>query len=207
MGFVMQKIRKEFAEWKADLLEHKSQFLVSLILLACASILNYVSGTYVGRAEVAAVPDIFLNNFKAVDLSYLFVWGFMLVIGVFFVYPFIFTPKKLHYAIGMFSLLLAVRAGFIVLTHLKTPMDAIPAAFPWLFDRLLFQNDMFFSGHTALPFLGYLVFENKKIKYFMLASSIVLGLTVLLMHQHYTIDVVSAFFITYVVYKIGNRMF
>jgi len=30
---------------------------------------------------------------------------------------------------------------------------------------------------------------------------------VLLMHQHYTIDVVSAFFITYGVYKIGNRLF
>ena len=39
----------------------------------------------------------------------------------------------------------------------------------------------------------------------MLASSIILGITVLLMHVHYSIDVFSAYFIVYGIYVLGNK--
>jgi hypothetical protein len=41
----------------------------------------------------------------------------------------------------------------------------------------------------------------------MLGASIVLAITVLLMHVHYSIDVASAYFITYGVYKVGDQLF
>jgi hypothetical protein len=37
--------------------------------------------------------------------------------------------------------------------------------------------------------------------------SIILASTVLLMHVHYSIDVAAAYFITYGVYVLGNKMF
>jgi hypothetical protein len=75
--------------------------------------------------------------------------------------------------------------------------------FPWIFKGISFQNDMFFSGHTAIPFLGFLLFDGK-IRYFFLCGSICMGTVVLLMHLHYSIDVFSAFFITYCCYRVGN---
>jgi hypothetical protein len=39
----------------------------------------------------------------------------------------------------------------------------------------------------------------------MLVSSIILAITVLLMHVHYSIDVLSAYFITYGVYKLSEN--
>jgi len=55
---------------------------------------------------------------------------------------------------------------------------------------LNFSNDLFFSGHTAVPFLGYLLFKEEKIRYVFLALSIMMGGVVLLMH--FTIRLMSS---------------
>ena len=41
----------------------------------------------------------------------------------------------------------------------------------------------------------------------MLIGSLIMGVTVLLMHVHYSIDVFSAFFISYGVYTFSNMIF
>ena len=124
-----------------------------------------------------------------------------------FAYPLLWKPKKFHYALGMMSLFLLVRSAFIVLTHLKAPIGAIPVTSQGFLSFLTYSNDLFFSGHAGLPFLGFLVYNDSKIKYFMLFSSIILAITVLFMHVHYSIDVASAYFITYGVYIIGTPLF
>ncbi len=107
----------------------------------------------------------------------------------------------------MLSLFVLVRSAFIILTHLKAPADAITVVSPSFFQFLTYTNDLFFSGHAGLPFLGFLVYKDSKIKCFMIFSSIILALTVLLMHVHYSIDVASAYFITYGIYVIGTPLF
>jgi hypothetical protein len=108
----------------------------------------------------------------------------------------------------MLSLFIIVRSGFMLFTHLGVPYDAVKFTSPGILQLFDFTNDLFFSGHTGLPFLGFLIFkQHKRIRYFMLISSIILGITVLLMHIHYSIDVFSAFFITFGVYTIGNWFF
>jgi membrane-associated phospholipid phosphatase len=68
--------------------------------------------------------------------------------------------------------------------------------------------DLFFSGHTGLPFLMSLLFwENKKLRYIFLFCSVAAAVAVILGHLHYTIDVFSAFFITYGVFHISQRIF
>ena len=100
--------------------------------------------------------------------------------------------------------MLTIRSFFLILTHLQTPPDAIILTFPNILSNLFFYNDMFFSGHTAMIFLGFFLSDNKKIKYVFLFGSIIMGITSLLVHHHYSIDVFAAFFITYGSYKIGN---
>jgi hypothetical protein len=194
-------------QWKEDILLHKKKIFLSILFLIIALILTALSGDYVDEARSVSVPDLILSHIPAVDLSFLFVYGIIIVVIVFLAYPLVHKPKKLHYAIGMLSLFLCIRSAFLVLTHLKVPTGAIPISAPAFLHFLTYSNDLFFSGHAGIPFLGFLVFENKKIKYFMLISSIILAITALFMHVHYSIDIASAYFITYGIYKIGDKIF
>ena len=78
--------------------------------------------------------------------------------------------------------------------------------FPWFFENLYFENDMFFSGHTAMPFLGFYLFRHSPLRYVFLVGAIVMGIVVLAMHLHYSIDVFAAFFMTYCSYRMGLRL-
>ncbi|MDO8622736.1 MAG: phosphatase PAP2-related protein [archaeon] len=203
------EIKEKFHAWRKEFGEHKKKIILAVIFLIIAFVLDYLSGIYVTKKGGVVASDLILDNIPPIDLSFLFVWLYLLVLSIIILYPFLVKPRRIHYIIGIFSSFVLTRSIFICFTHLKTPLEAIPANFPWILERLNFNNDLFFSAHTGLPFLGFLMFrkDNKVLAYFMLASSIVLGATVLLMHQHYSIDVFSAFFITYGVYKIGDLIF
>lgn len=196
-----------FNEWKKDIIEHKNKIFLSILFLAIAIIFTILSGDYVDETKTVSVPDIILNNIPVLNLSFIFVWGIVLVIFIFLVYPLLYEPRKFHYAIGMLSLFLCIRSVFLILTHLGEPMGAINPSAPGILQFVTYSNDLFFSGHAGIPFLGYLIFGSRKIKYFMLIASIILSITVLLMHIHYSIDVASAYFITYGIYRIGDKIF
>jgi len=197
--------KNKFKEWRNEILKYKYLILISLILIFFAGIIDFLAGEYVTtKAIVTAVPDLILDHFGPYNLNYIFVWGFILILGVALVYCLFYNIKKFHVALAQLSFLTILRSLFIILTHLKTPRDAVAGKFPWILHYLRFENDLFFSGHVAVPFLGFLVFKESKIKYFFLAGSIVMAITVLAMHQHYSIDVFAAFFIVYGGYKMAN---
>ena len=193
-------------EWKKEVIQHKSLIWISLVFLLIAIILNYAAGEYVEDIGTVAVPDIILDHIPIINLTLLFTWGIAIVIILIFAYPLLYKVKELHIAISQFSLLVLIRSFFITLTHLKAPAGAII-----INSRLLgfldFQNALFFSGHTSIPFLGFLLFRKEKIGIFFLIATIIMALTVLFMHVHYSIDVFAALFITYGSYKIGNWLF
>ena len=194
--------------WKQEFKNHKNLILISIIFLIIANALNYLAGIYVEKKECAAVSDLILDNIPSVDLGFLFVYGFSFIIILIFIYPLFYKVKELHIAISQFSLLVMIRSFFVSLTHLKMPVGAILATdAPKLYALLDFQNALFFSGHTAIPFLGFLLFRKEKIGKFFLIATVVMALTVLFMHVHYSIDVFAALFIAYGSYKIGNWLF
>ena len=196
---------KKFHKWISALKQNRKKIFVSLLFLILAVVFYGISGDYVSDHNWTAASDIILNHFGPYDLSIIFVGLFLCVITVFLLYPLIYKPSELSYVMSMLGLFLIVRSGFMLFTHLGAPYDAIKFTSPGILQSFNFSNDLFFSGHTGLPFLGFLIFKKQKeIRYFMLVSSIVLGITVLLMHVHYSIDVFSAFFITWGVYNIGN---
>jgi hypothetical protein len=198
----------KWQNWKKIVFDHEGRIFMALGLLVIGIIATIASGNYVDGVKATAVRDIILNAIPTINLSFIFTWGLLFVLAIYLVYPFIFKPKKLHYALGLLGLLLIARSLFMIMTHLKVPQGVIHMKTDGIFSFLKYQNDLFFSGHTAIPFLGFLVYnENKILKYFMLMSSIVLGITVLAMHIHYTIDVAGAYFITYGVFTLGNKLF
>lgn len=195
------------AEWKKEIWKHKHLIFFSLIFLIIAIILDYFAGVYVTNTTGVVAPDIILDNIPTIDLDFIFIYGYMIVIAILFIHPLFFKVSELHKVISQFSLLIMVRALFTCLTHLQIPTDAISFKIPDIISIISFKNDLFFSGHTAVTFLGFLLFRHSKLKYFFLISSVIMGAVVLLMHVHYTIDVVSAFFITYGTFKIGGWFF
>jgi hypothetical protein len=195
---------KGYKDWLKELIEYKYFISLSIMIFVIATFIDYYSGSYVtNKAQTEHVPDLILDHIRAVDLSVLYVYGYIILFTAILLFTIFFHVRTLHVVISQFSLLIMLRAVFTILTHLETPPDAIAVAFPWKFQVLSFQNDMFFSGHTAIPFLGFLMIK-KPVRYFFLCGSFIMGAVVLLMHIHYSIDVFAAFFMTYGSYKIGN---
>jgi hypothetical protein len=69
------------------------------------------------------------------------------------------------------------------------------------------KHDLFFSAHTALPYLAFLLVRGTWIRLSFLLISLLLASAVLLGRLHYSIDVFAAFFITYALHKAEVRWF
>ncbi|MBI2653572.1 hypothetical protein HYX02_02050 [Candidatus Woesearchaeota archaeon] len=191
-------------KWLKEFSFYKKRIFISLILLVIAAIANFYFSNYTSKVETSTVNDLILNLIPPIDLTPLFILGWWAPFFLIFVFPLFARIHKFHEAVYHFSLLVVVRSIFISLTHLKVPADAIQVSLPKPLNWLYFQNDMFFSGHTAFILIGFFVFKHEKIKYLFLVLSIIMAFTVLAMHQHYSIDVFAAYFITYGTFKIGE---
>jgi hypothetical protein len=193
-------------------------FLAGLVFLAASLVFNYFAAAYATERASSAVADIILSNIPVFDVDWIFVFGPFVFI-VIMVCICLWHPKSLPFAGKSIATFVVVRSFFIMLTHLgpfpdHTIIDGGTLHFlnfislnPNFF---LFSTgaDLFFSGHTGLPFMLALVFwKHRLIRIFCLASSIFFGIIVLLGHLHYSIDVASAFFISYTIFVIAIKVF
>jgi hypothetical protein len=154
------------------------------------------------------VTDIILSNIPVYEVDGFFVYGTFIAIAVALL--FLLThPKRIPFALHGLTLFILIRSAFTLMTHLGTPELAYTSDFGATITNAFFGADQFFSGHTGMAFLGALGFwaVDRKISYFFFLSSIYFATIVLLGHIHYTIDVVSAFFITYGIYHIALWLF
>jgi hypothetical protein len=119
-------------------------------------------------------------------------------------------PSRIPFVLKASALFIFTRAIFISLTHLAPPAHMTAVNSINFLERLISGSgdDLFFSAHTGFPYLMALIFwQNKTLRWLFLAISVFFGGTVLLGHLHYSIDVFSAFFITYGIFNIAKRVF
>jgi membrane-associated phospholipid phosphatase len=91
------------------------------------------------------------------------------------------------------------------ITQLEAPATLIPLYDPLvqLFGNFeILRDDLFFSGHTATMFLLFLIIENKILKRVFLLFTVLVGISVILQHVHYTIDVFAAPFFSFASFRI-----
>jgi hypothetical protein len=106
------------------------------------------------------------------------------------------------------ALFIFIRAVFITLTHLGPAPSRTYLDPDDLLIRINVGSDMFFSGHTGMPYLLALMFwEDKLARYISLTAACIFGAAVLFGHLHYSIDVFGAFFITYTIFHIAQKLF
>ena len=181
-------------------------FFIGLVLIIIALLVQFWASTYATRNASSSVADIVLSNTRVYDIGGIFVYGsvflFFIVLAIV-----VRKPKYLPFALKSVATFTLIRSVFVTLTHIssfpaRASIDSV--FFKETAFRGIFSGDgLFFSGHTGLPFLLALMFWNVfPLRIFFLAASLNFGIVVLLGHIHYSIDVLSAFFITYSIFQI-----
>ena len=87
------------------------------------------------------------------------------------------------------------------------PEGLIPLIDPFLAKvayggNAVFVKDLFFSGHTSTLAIVYFIEKGKSLKTVLLLLTLVIGLLLIWQHIHYTIDVIGAWVISWLAYKV-----
>jgi len=186
-------------------------FLGGVVLLTLSLVTQFFISGYVDRSASLPVTDIILSNTRVYDVDTIFIWGSIIltIFGAWVALRRVNTTPFLMKSVALFTI---IRSVFVSLTHISPfPTHAIiDSAFfnKEAFAGIFTGNDLFFSGHTGIPFLLALIFwENKTLRVIFLGFSAMFAVVVLLGHLHYSIDVLSAFFITYSIFHICQIFF
>jgi PAP2 superfamily C-terminal len=174
--------------------------------LAASAIAIFASVTYATVHASNYVTDFVLRRVGPFNVRFLFIYGTFAAFAI-TVSLLAWRPNRLPFALKATALFLLVRAVFVALTHMApSPIDPQKAA-PF-FNSIFYGSDLFFSGHTGLPFLAALAFWHiPPWRMFYLALTAFFGSVVLLGHYHYSIDVLAALFITHGVFQISCWLF
>ncbi len=179
----------------------------SVAALAAALVFNRAADVYIERVgETAPVsPDLLLAHLPAVDASLVYWWG-AAAFAVFAALTALLRERdRLAYFARAYAILIAARACLMTLTPLHIPAGAISVDSGLIYSsfgsKLTVHHDLFFSMHTASPFLAALLFRDRWARLTGIAFAVLMGATVLLLKTHYSLDVAGAFLVTYSLYR------
>jgi len=190
--------------------ERRRSLLVGFLLLALALIFQHYASIYSDSHSSQFVGDFFLDHLPVIDLNIIIVEGALgVIIGS--IILLLLKPRYLIFTLKAVALFIAVRAFFVAVTHLGVyPGQVIPSSgfFDQIYVALNLQAGYFFSAHTGLPFLLGLIFWDERLwRYLFFALAGLFGISVLLAHVHYSIDVFAAPFMTYSIFKMAQYLF
>lgn len=181
--------------------------IFSIFLLFLSLLINYYANAYTALRASNPVTDIILDNIPVFDVDFFFVQGFV-ILWIFIAFLQFKEPKNIPFVLKSIALFLFIRSIFISLTHMGAPINHLEISPYKIILDLTSGNDLFFSSHTGLPFLMALIYwDNKKLKYIFLATTVFFAAVVLMAHLHYSIDVFGALFITYTIFHIAKKLF
>src|SRR5882672_2784215 len=176
------------------------------VFLAASTIAIFAAVSYATVHASNYVTDFVLSRVGPFNVRFLFIYGTFTAFAI-TASLLAWRPNRLPFTLKAMALFLLVRAVFVALTHMApSPIDPQqPAPF---FNSIFYGSDLFFSGHTGLPFLAALAFWHiPQWRMFYLALTGFFGLIVLLGHYHYSIDVLAALFITHGVFQMSCWLF
>jgi hypothetical protein len=187
-------------------IRYYASLLEAVIVFIGSVYATHYASLYAENRASGSVEDIVLSNTRVYDFEFFFVYVAIALV-LFVVVLCLRFRKTAPFLIKTVSLFVIIRALFVSMTHIG-PFPLKLELESKLLNFITSGNDLFFSGHTGMPFLIALIFwDHLYIRSLFLGASVVFGVTVLLAHLHYTIDVFAAFFITYTIYHIAIKLF
>jgi len=189
----------------------KGELALSVGALLAAMAFNHRADLYIERVgEHAPVsPDLILRHLPGVDVSTVYWWGAAAFVAFATVVALWRERPRLAYFARAYAVLVFARACLMVLTPLHIPDGAISVDAGVIHDSigtmLTVHHDLFFSMHTASPFLASLMFRDAWARWTCFAFAVLMAATVLLLKTHYSLDVAGAFLVTYALYRLQRR--
>ena len=158
-------------------------------------------------------PGVLLNDpvlalFRPMDLS-IPIFFFLYSSIILFLVHILARPQTFVHAVRAFLFLFAIRAVFIYLVPLAPPQGLILLNDPFIDNVIGFKNqvlnDLFFSGHVSD--LSFFIFccTNKKIRNYLILSTITVAIMLLIQRAHYTADVLTSPMAAYFCYSMFVR--
>lgn len=183
----------------------RTKLIASLLLFVGLLLFLPHFFAFIEKREGVVINDWLLQLIPAINFSviiFILIWSvFLLAVIRSFQEPAVFLMILLSVVIILFLRVLTIYfvvldppPGLIVLTD---PLTSLTYGGKGIF----ITKDLFFSGHTSNLFIVYLCLPKKRDKIFVLISAISVGILVLVQHVHYSMDVIGAFFITWLVVK------
>ena len=192
----------------------KKSFLVQLIvftisILAVVLFLPYFFHTIIGPKPGVRINDLVLNAFAPRDNSWI-IFGLIYLSLVITLQGIYRKPEIFLLGLKCYLILTLLRMVSMYLITLEAPEGIIPLHDP-LVDLIAyggnaFNKDLFFSGHVATLSLFVCLEERPKLKKILLVDTILVAGLILLQRVHYTMDVLIAPFITYLVVRLAKRV-
>lgn len=149
--------------------------------------------------------DWFMNLFEPRDWSnFIFVIIFAAP-ALFFVTNFK-NPEGILLSLQCYVIVNYLRIASIYFFTLEAPDGLIALKDPFLAKvayggNAVFVKDLFFSGHTSTLAIVYFIEKRKNLKAILLISTLLVGLLLIWQRVHYSIDILGAWTITWLVYK------
>ncbi|GAB4287640.1 MAG: hypothetical protein Kow0098_04490 [Ignavibacteriaceae bacterium] len=178
--------------------KNRSELILTLILLIATLILLSGFLIFTENRDGTRLADPLLSLFDPYDLTWLI---FILIYAsiLIAVFSLINHPARLVFTIQLYILMALIRMIAMYLMPLEPPEKMIILKDPLIENigtGIILTKDLFFSGHTATLFILFLTATNRYLKTFFLLLTVIVAVSVLIQHVHYTIDVVAAIFFT-----------
>ncbi|MCX7908621.1 MAG: sphingomyelin synthase family protein [Ignavibacteria bacterium] len=205
------KERTSLSEIWSEFLRKKTNFILLLFSFFAMVLMLHFTARFIVSVEQRngfSFNDPILSLFEPLDLTWL-IFSFLYFSVLLSFVLLLRNPKELVLAFLSYSFLLFLRISCMYFLPLNPPNDIILLKDPiieYFGTDVTLTKDLFFSGHTSLMFLLFLLIHNKPAKFFLFFATLVVGLGVIFQKAHYTIDVVIAILASFCSYEWTKRI-
>jgi hypothetical protein len=192
--------------WKEQ--KFKQLTLIGIVFFIITLISLPFFFNYIQQREGSQINDFLLNQIRPRNVSNL-VFSIIWSMAVLTLIRCIQQPSIFLMFLWGFILLSFSRMISIIAVPLNPPDNLLELIDPisnTFYGSKFVTKDLFYSGHTATQFLMFLCLKNKWDKLATLISTFLIGALVLVQHIHYTIDVLAAPILTYLVFILVKKI-
>lgn len=182
--------------------------LVTIFILVIVSFLPYFFHSIIGPKPGLRITDPVLNVFAPQDHSWIIFGLIYLSLGITLqgIYK---KPRIILLGLKCYLVSTLLRMFSMYTLTLEAPEGIIPLHDPLVdviaYGGNTFTKDLFFSGHVATLTLFALLEERIILKRILVLNVFLVAGFILLQRVHYTIDVIAAPLITFIVVKVTSR--
>ncbi|WP_295674787.1 phosphatase PAP2-related protein [uncultured Mucilaginibacter sp.] len=179
------------------------QLTAIMVLIPVFSIFLPHFFAFIEKRNGVVLHDRVLANIAPHNVSlliFIIIWSMILLI----LYRAIHKPSIFITYCLTLAMVTVARVLCISMVPLSPPVGLIPLSDPLsgaFYGEASVTKDLFFSGHTATLMLIFLCLEKPVDKIIGLLATITVAYLLLVQHIHYTVDVVTAPVVVYLLYR------